>query len=208
MKRAAKAFTLIELLVVVTIIAILVALLFPVLSGAREKAQRVSCLNNLRQLSLAVVAYGADNRSIEFSTNLTTLTHGALWRYLGNTKVYRCPMDPIPGPGQYTGRYLTSYVMNGAVGGYGAVYSYSLAEFSGNDVLFWEQDPNRMYYGNDLSQFPNEGFSWRHVDAAHVGCFDGHVERISLREFNAMAYPYPPVRRNRLWCKPGSPTGG
>ncbi|MGH7978289.1 MAG: O-antigen ligase family protein, partial [Limisphaerales bacterium] len=60
-KSKATGFTLIELLVVIAIIAILAALLLPVLNRAREKAQAVSCLNNLRQLSAACGIYADDN---------------------------------------------------------------------------------------------------------------------------------------------------
>jgi len=55
-----KAFTLIELLVVVAIIAVLIALLLPALSQAREKAKSTSCLSNLRQWSLILMAYQND----------------------------------------------------------------------------------------------------------------------------------------------------
>ena len=98
-------FTLIELLVVIAIIAILAAILFPVFAGARQSAQKASCLSNLKQLGLAVNMYNGDNKEtfMPASTsgwNLEGLWWNKLEPYLKSLKVdslagvYVCPSSP------------------------------------------------------------------------------------------------------------------
>ena len=95
-------FTLIELLVVIAIIAILAAVLFPVLARARENARKTACMSNLKQLGLGVAQYLQDfderypctNGVDTTSTNVSTTGFpNAIFPYVKSTQVFKCPDD-------------------------------------------------------------------------------------------------------------------
>jgi prepilin-type N-terminal cleavage/methylation domain-containing protein len=74
-----KAFTLIELLVVIAIIAILAALLLPALAAAKRKAQRINCVNDLKQVGIAFRLWEGDNAD-RYPMSVQTVKNGAMER--------------------------------------------------------------------------------------------------------------------------------
>ncbi len=95
-RKMKKGFTLIELLVVIAIIAILAAMLLPVLGKAREKARGAVCISNLKQISLALKMYTEDyGRRISSYAGTAGAWQGALYDlgYCPNWGTFKCPSD-------------------------------------------------------------------------------------------------------------------
>lgn len=91
-------FTLVELLVVISIVLILTSMLFPTLTKVRMTAHRVTCVNNLRQLSAAIQMYADDHDEKFPNNNNAFLWMGRQWRplldtYVGSRASYWCPLD-------------------------------------------------------------------------------------------------------------------
>jgi len=89
-----RAFTLIELLVVIAIIAILAAMLLPALARAKESGKRISCLNNLRQLSLAAQMYVSESQGFYPPRSYTDRWPDKFYDSYGkNLKLLLCPTE-------------------------------------------------------------------------------------------------------------------
>ncbi len=156
MKRLSRAFTLVELLVVVAIIALLLSILLPALTKAKEHVRVIHCSSGLRQIAIAQFTYASENRSrpahskLWINSGLTwtnavrhhwhtrtrdggaidLIEDGLLYPYLNTRDIYVCPTFPQYQDlaGQNTGSHCNHTNVE-------AVYSYSMNSYIG-DVSF------------------------------------------------------------------------
>lgn len=135
-----------------------------------------------------------------------------LYNFLRNEKVLLCPADVVNALYYQRNIYLTSYMWNGAVNGYGAKNvpivningntvpaTFKISAFNANAILMWENNELNIKYGqwNDLANFPDQGVSTRHGSSGTVALFSGPAMRIPLIQFYQWAAnqstPYAPA---------------
>ncbi len=200
-----RAFTLIELLVVVAILVLLIAILLPSLSRAREQSRSAACLSNMRSLGLAVQMYAMNNKG--FLVNFG-LSHGGsvdenetwlntLRREYRDRLVARCPSDrslywtqPHPVTRQIRRcSYGVNDYLSGRVEGYEGFRRLDCIRRPATTVMFVELNETTEYASSDHVHPPNwvilerdaarnELALDRHAGKANYAFADGHAETL------------------------------
>jgi prepilin-type N-terminal cleavage/methylation domain-containing protein/prepilin-type processing-associated H-X9-DG protein len=162
-----RGFTLIELLVVIAIIAILAAILFPVFAKAREKARQSSCLNNQRQIAVAILMWAQDHDEM-------LPDHSNVWPEINvDRNILMCPTKGKKVANAYVYAYAVSSVTLG-----------ELSDPTGTLLTMDGQHAATPASGNTPATYDNVGYTVDDIDARHSNKFvctfaDGHVDIMS-----------------------------
>jgi len=134
---------------------------------------------------------------------------GLLWEYTKSIDIYKCPAEKTNQIPSFSARSqkLSSYLMNGAVCGYGTIggKAYKAGAFRADAIILWQALETNPGDFNDGSSRPAEGITKLHSIGTSVGVVDGHVEYLKTLKFYSEANV---PGKNRLWCSPHAPGGG
>lgn len=184
-----RGFTLIELLVVIAIIAILAAILFPVMTSAKKKAQQTQCASNMKQLMTGIRMYCDDNTGgmpLCFFGNgdepndwsgcirmgYYKVSQASVFRYIKNARIFACPTEPST-PCTYSMNQLLCSLRLNDYRKHRVLETVTSGRASRIIVLFEEKNNNDSYcVWTDTS---SEDFSIVHLVGGNYAFADGHV---------------------------------
>lgn len=139
MKKGRRGFTVIELLVVITVIALLAALIFPTLAGAKRRSRAASCQANLRQIYAAFELYLQDYDESYPNTGDPFLWMGRKWRWVLQDHLrfsaQMMPGDPLKSRGNKPGPLLCPDDTAAPTQWDGTSYSYSMCFYHSPDQI-------------------------------------------------------------------------
>ncbi len=173
-----KAFTLIEILVVIGIIALLAAILFPVLSRAKERARATTCLNNEHQIALAIFQYTQDHGRRFPQPGGEWTTHIKLSDGTDST-IFQCPSE-----GQDDAAGFSDYWFNTDLMGKSDVR----VRYPANTLLLGDGPAGTPTSNLSPTSAPpwsaSDDYAKRHSGGANYAFADGHVKWLNPDSIN------------------------
>ncbi len=209
--RKPNGFTLVELLIVMAIVAVIVAILFPVFAGVRERGRRTVCQSNLKQIALAMQQYVQDNDGSYPAIHNWAFAANS---YAKNAEIFRCPdapsdeqtivslvdfscvSAPCPVDAPYDRSHPVNYIYNlprlvtfsalptaHSRGNHESVLATPSTVWLNMDT-YWTNNSSTYYYGRSVSTSCGRAFEGTilHSGAGNYSYLDGHVKWLTPEE--------------------------